>query len=235
MHTDKTSNWEISKRFSRRAGRPLHRANALAFSVFTAVWFGVSSLSADMVKIELPPETVSFRPAPGVEIANGQCLTCHSVDYVLTQPPEPKAFWETEVKKMNKLYGAQVPEDQIEPLVDYLTRNYGVETGGQPSAAPLANLDRVSAAAPVADAEAFAKQYGCLSCHNVNVKVVGPAFKDVAAKYRNDPKAVEKITKQIHHGGSGKWGPVIMPPFPMVTDAQAQMLARWILSQGAGG
>ena len=61
------------------------------------------------VKIELPPETISFKLAPGSEIANGQCLTCHSVEYVSTQPPMPRAFWAGSVKKMMDKYSAPVP------------------------------------------------------------------------------------------------------------------------------
>lgn len=73
-------------------------------------------------------------------------------------------------------------------------------------------------------------KYACLACHKIDVKVVGPAFKEVAAKYRDDPAAFSKITEQIRHGGSGKWGSAVMPPFPMVTDEQAHRLAEWILS-----
>ena len=194
---------------------------------------GALPLSAGVLKIELPRETLSFKTAPGAELANGQCLTCHSVDYVLTQPPEPRAFWDTEVKKMKKVYGAQIPDDQVEPLADYLAQNYGAQTNNVPAVVPAANAPAAPAVASAADVEAFAKKYGCLSCHGVNVKIVGPAFKDVAAKYRGDPEAFDKIAQQIHNGGSGKWGPVIMPPFPMVSDAQARMLAAWIMSQGA--
>ncbi len=192
-------------------------------------------LGAGEVKIELPPETASFKSAPGLELANAQCLTCHSVDYVLTQPPEPRAFWLVEVKKMGKLYGAQIPDNEVGPLADYLARNYGTETNGGPTLAPAANPQPVSATTAPVSVETLATRYGCLNCHKVNVKVVGPAFKAVAAKYRNDPAAVDKIVHQIHTGGSGKWGPVIMPPFSMVSDPEAKMLARWIMSQDTGG
>ena len=191
-------------------------------------------LGAGELQIELPPETVSFKPAPGLELANAQCLTCHSVDYVLTQPPEPRAFWLAEVKKRGKLYGAQIPDSEVEPLADYLARNYGTETNGEPSVAPAANSQSAPGANAPVSVETLATRYGCLNCHKVNAKVVGPAFKDVAAKYRNDPDAVDKIVHQIHTGGSGKWGPVIMPPFSMVSDAEAKMLARWIMSQDPG-
>jgi cytochrome c551/c552 len=192
---------------------------------------GGLALNAGEFEIKLPLETVSFKPAPGLEMANAQCLTCHSVDYVLTQPPEPRAFWAREVEKMKKVYGAPIPNDELEPLAEYLARNYGTETDGKSAIAPAANPQPAAAATGVVGVEMLATRYGCLNCHKVNVKVVGPAFKDVAAKYRNDPAAIDKIVHQIHTGGSGKWGPVIMPPFPMVSDTEAKMLAGWIMGQ----
>src|SRR5690349_16303892 len=80
------------------------------------------------VKITLPAETGVFKPGPGSEVANGQCLPCHSVDYVTMQPPMPRAFWAASVKKMREKFGAEIPEDQAELLVNYLVRNYGTES-----------------------------------------------------------------------------------------------------------
>ena len=75
-----------------------------------------------------------------------------------------------------------------------------------------------------------AAKYGCLGCHSVNAKLVGPSYRDIAAKYSHETEARARIAEQIHKGGSGKWGPVIMPPFPMVSDAETKALADWILS-----
>ncbi len=78
------------------------------------------------LKIELPAETASLKTAPGSDLAAAQCGTCHSFDYVSTQPPgKPLAFWKAEVEKMKKVYGAQIADDQIEPIAQYLTRAYG--------------------------------------------------------------------------------------------------------------
>lgn len=177
--------------------------------------------------IHLPPETGAFKQAPGAEIANGQCLTCHSVEYVIIQPPMQRAFWLAEVKKMQQRYGAQFPDSQVEPVVDYLTRNYGVTTNASALAqTPAVTMDSHLAAG---DAQQIATKYGCLGCHNPSMKVVGPAYRDIAAKYKTDPQALAKIEQQIHKGGSGKWGPIIMPPFPQVTAAETKVLANWIL------
>ena len=192
------------------------------------------ALGAAMVKIELPPETASFRPGAGSELANGQCLVCHSVEYVTTQPPLPATFWTAEVKKMRDTFGASLSEAQVQPLVAYLTRNYGV--GTNPPAGPVGTDVGASPAAPNASTaasggEAVATKYFCLSCHGISVKIVGPAYTDIAAKYKQDPQAPARIAEQIHNGGSGKWGSVVMPPFPMVTEAETKELAAWILSR----
>jgi sulfite dehydrogenase (cytochrome) subunit B len=82
-----------------------------------------SLFAADSWK--LPPETVKLKPGPGVELATGQCLLCHSADYIGTQPRLTRAGWEASVKKMKEKYGAPIPADKTAALVDYLVANYG--------------------------------------------------------------------------------------------------------------
>ncbi len=76
----------------------------------------------------------------------------------------------------------------------------------------------------------LAKRHGCLSCHQVERKVVGPAYKDVAKKYKGDAKAEAHLVQVIQKGGKGVWGNVPMPPNPKVSEADAKALAAWILS-----
>lgn len=79
-------------------------------------------------------------------------------------------------------------------------------------------------------AEALAKNSGCLGCHSVDKKVVGPAYKDVAAKYRTDKTAEAKLIEKVKKGGSGAWGQIPMPANPQVKDADVKTLVLWILS-----
>ena len=86
-------------------------------------------------------------------------------------------------------------------------------------------------AAPVAQAdEAMAKKYNCTACHQVDKKVVGPAYKDVAKKYKGQAGADAKLAEKVTKGGSGVWGPVPMPPNAAVPDADIKKLVAWILS-----
>lgn len=84
--------------------------------------------------------------------------------------------------------------------------------------------------AAVAD-EALIKSKACIACHSVEKKIVGPAFKDIAAKRRDEPDAVQLLSEHIRKGSRGVYGPVPMPPNTRVNEAEAKQLAEWILSQ----
>jgi cytochrome c len=84
-------------------------------------------------------------------------------------------------------------------------------------------------AAPVWANKELATQKACLACHTVDKKLVGPSYADVAKKYAGQKDAEAVLVANIKKGGSGKWGPVPMPPQAALTDAEAQTLAAWIL------
>jgi hypothetical protein len=94
---------------------------AFLFALVTSAAF----VFANAVTITLPPETDTYKSAAGVELMKQNCLMCHSVEYVATQPRMPRKFWEATVKKMKDKYGAPVPDAQVSALVDYLSANYG--------------------------------------------------------------------------------------------------------------
>jgi cytochrome c len=77
---------------------------------------------------------------------------------------------------------------------------------------------------------ALATSKNCLACHAIDKKLVGPAYKDVAAKYAGQKDAVDKLSAKIMKGGSGVWGPVPMPANTQVNEAEAKKLAAWVLT-----
>ncbi len=80
--------------------------------------------------------------------------------------------------------------------------------------------------------QALAQKSGCLLCHAVDKKVMGPSYKDVAAKYKGQADAEAKLVAKVAKGGSGTWGPVPMPAnSPKVSDADIKTLVKWILAQ----
>lgn len=86
------------------------------------------------------------------------------------------------------------------------------------------------AAMPALAQQELAQKKNCLACHAVDKKVIGPAYKDVAAKYAGDKDAVAKLTQKVLKGGSGVWGQVPMPPNTQVSEAEAKQLVQWVLS-----
>jgi cytochrome c len=95
----------------------------------------------------------------------------------------------------------------------------------------LAALGLAVAAGPVFAQAELAKQKNCLACHATDKKLVGPSYKDVAAKYKADKDAPAKLAKKIREGGVGVWGQVPMPANPQVNEQEAASLAKWVLSQ----
>jgi cytochrome c len=88
----------------------------------------------------------------------------------------------------------------------------------------------LSAAPAFASAE-LAKAKNCMACHAVDKKLVGPSYKDVAAKYAGQGDAAAVLATKIQKGGVGAWGQIPMPPNPQVNDADAKALATWVLGQ----
>ncbi|MGJ7518022.1 c-type cytochrome [Pseudomonas baetica] len=196
-----------------------------------------ATVSAAPLSITLPPETAKFKPStlPGYALAQQKCSTCHSADYINFQPPGMSlAQWTAEASKMQHVYGAPISDQDVSIIGAYLAVTYGTAQAsdaevqaasnpptGQPPAASVAK----------ADATALLQNNSCLSCHAIDHKVVGPAYRDVAAKYAKDPQALAKVTASIQHGGSGKWGDIPMPPFAQLNPDDLQSLATFILNQ----
>lgn len=93
----------------------------------------------------------------------------------------------------------------------------------------ILSLALVAAPAAFASQE-LAQKKNCMACHAVDKKLVGPAYKDVAAKYAKDKDAYKKLAEKIIKGGSGVWGPVPMPANGQVSPAEAETLAKWVLT-----
>ena len=94
----------------------------------------------------------------------------------------------------------------------------------------VAALAAAFAVLPAAANLELAQKSGCTACHAVDKKVVGPSYKEVAAKYKNDKGAPAKLEKKVKEGGSGVWGQVPMPPNSFVSDADIKTLVKWVLS-----
>jgi len=93
------------------------------FSVLAAALLIPISFAAE--EWELPLDQPPLKPGPGMEVVATNCQICHSSDYISTQPPLNRTTWSATVQKMREKYGAQVPTNQVEQIVDYLAATYG--------------------------------------------------------------------------------------------------------------
>ncbi len=97
-------------------------------------------------------------------------------------------------------------------------------------AASAATLGLMLAGTVQAD-EKLAQANGCMTCHQMDKKVLGPSYKEVAAKYRGKADAAAALSKKVKEGGKGVWGDMVMPPNAHVKDADIQAIVKWILTQ----
>lgn len=95
----------------------------------------------------------------------------------------------------------------------------------------LAAAAAIPASFPASASEELAKKHACLACHATDRKLVGPSYKEVAAKYRSDPSAEARLVDKVKKGSQGTWGQVPMPPNASVPDGDVRALVKWILSQ----
>jgi cytochrome c5 len=143
---------------------------------------------------------------------------------------------------------ADLADVEVQRAVVYMANKSGANFRELP--APSAGAVATVAAAPIAaaaaatppasstpagpldlkSAEAMMQRDGCAACHAIDKKIVGPAYQDVAAKYRGDKDAQTKLVQKVKAGGSGVWGAVPMPANPQVSDSDITALVSWILT-----
>ncbi len=121
---------------------------------------------------------------------------------------------------------AQAPLESIKSSVPV------VAPVAAPAAAAAAAKPEVKSEAAVSavDALALAKKQGCMVCHAIDKKIVGPGWRDVAAKYRGDATAEARLVNKIAKGGGGAWGSMPMPAHPQISEADRSTLARFVLN-----
>jgi cytochrome c551/c552 len=212
--------------------------NKIIRSVFSIMILMFAAIvTAEPRTIELPADLSKLRESelPGYTIALQKCGICHSADYINYQPPgQSLAQWTAEMKKMQHSYGAPISDDEVKIIGAYLAVAYGsakiddadviaVSALSKPAAKPTSKTAAI-------DVDALLNNNACLGCHAIETKVVGPAFRDVAAKYKGNANAKAAVTQSIKAGGSGKWGAMAMPPMAGLSDAEAGALADYVLA-----
>src|SRR5215472_13857173 len=181
----------------------------------------------------------------GEQVYQAVCKTCHETGLAGAPKFGDKAAWAPRIKTgVNALYtsaingknamppkggNAALTDVELQRAVVFMANHAGAsfkepEAPAAPAAAaPGAPLD-------MASGTAMMQKDGCAACHAVDKKIVGPAYQDVAAKYKGDKDALTKLVQKVKTGGSGVWGEVPMPANAQVPDADVKALVSWILT-----
>jgi cytochrome c551/c552 len=156
----------------------------------------------------------------GVELTTARCAICHDAQHI-TRTKLSRGEWEFNIKNMIER-GAPIAPNEIAPILEYLSTYYNRDVAAPAPSAAASDAD------PVAR---LLSANVCTACHAIDKRLVGPSFKEVAAKYSSDNTAPARLAAKIKQGGSGMWGAVPMPPNAAVSDADLQQLIIWILRQ----
>ncbi|MEO6076430.1 MAG: c-type cytochrome [Dokdonella sp.] len=213
------------------------KAKAVIVSL-ACLGLALATATASSKEITLPADHSALRTSnlPGYGLAQQKCGICHSADYINYQAPGlSQAQWTAEVTKMQHSYGAPLEEQEIASIGAYLAVAYGSAKATDASviaASPSANVaSRIEQPTATIDVAVLLDSNACSTCHAVDKKVVGPAFHEIAARYKAVSDANVKVAASIRNGGVGRWGDVPMPPMPALTEAQINALAAYVLKQ----
>jgi cytochrome c551/c552 len=194
-------------------------ATAAAF-LLLAAGIAVAPLSAQ----EDAPRTLI--PGKGSDLTTARCATCHDARHI-TRAKLSRGQWEDNVQNM-KERGAPMAPHEMPIIVEYLATYYNSMTA-PPSPDPAAASFGLDAGGD--PAQQLLNAHACMACHTLDKRVVGPSFREVAAKFAGDAGAAALLARKIREGGAGNWGNVPMPPHPQVPDADLGQMVAWILQQ----
>jgi cytochrome c551/c552 len=160
---------------------------------------------------------------PGSTLTENKCRICHELQHI-RRAPLSRGEWADNLRNM-KERGTPMTDAEMAVILDYLSTYYNRE---KPAPPPSPDTSVSSTENP---AEKILNAQGCAGCHALDARVVGPSFKEVAARYGKDPQAAGKLRDKIKSGGQGAWGQVPMPPNPTLSDADLDQLVGWVLQQ----
>ena len=198
-------------------------AAGCAAAAVAAAW--VMSIAIPVAPVraqEATPPSKTLIPGKGAELTMQRCAVCHDITHV-TRSRLSREEWEDNIKVMIAR-GMPIEPHEIPIVVEYLSTYYNRDK--PPPAAEA--VGETSAAAPV---ERMLATHGCTACHAMDKKLIGPAFREVASRYRDQADAAARLAKKVKEGGAGAWGPVPMPPHPQVSDDDLTRIAAWVLQQ----
>jgi cytochrome c551/c552 len=166
-------------------------------------------------------------PGKGSELTTARCATCHDAQHI-TRTRLSRGEWEYNIKNMIER-GAPIAPPEIPIILEYLATYYNRDSVAPPPDPAQASfgLDAGSGD-PV---EKLLAANACIACHTLDKPIVGPSFRDVAAKYAGEADAPVRLTKKVREGGAGVWGSVPMPPNAAIAEGDLAQIVSWVLRQ----
>jgi len=184
------------------------------------------TVKAEIVSISLPIDNTKLKPLalPGYGLAQSKCHLCHSVDYVMYQPPEMDLKeWTGEMYKMRNEYGAPISMDEAKVIAAYLSVAYGSEKETNEeiiALTKLANTKKIYNPENL-DVQSLLSDNNCLTCHK---DANASSIKDIGAKYEGTDNAVDRLGAAIKHGALGM-------PKPPINRHESEAIAKYILEE----
>jgi cytochrome c len=161
-------------------------------------------------------------PGPGSTLTENKCGICHELQHI-RRTPLSRGEWADNLRNM-KERGTPMNDAEMAVILDYLATYYNRD-----KPAPAPSEDTLSRSSdPVKQA---LEKNACVGCHAVDARIVGPSFREIAARYAGDASAAARLGQKIRAGGQGAWGQVPMPPNPGLSEADLQVLVDWVLKQ----
>lgn len=160
---------------------------------------------------------------PGSTLTESRCIICHELAHI-TRAQLSRGEWSDNLRNMRER-GAPLTDAEIAVILEYLATYYNRD---RPAPAPSADTLAAGGDDPV---QRLLNANACNGCHAPDKRVVGPSFREVAARYAGDPEASGRLATKIRTGGQGVWGQVPMPPASGLTDTDLKTLVGWVLGQ----
>ena len=162
----------------------------------------------------------TLTPGKGADLTSARCGICHDVTHI-TRGKLSRGEWQDNVRNMLER-GAPIDPAEVPVIIDYLATYYNRDAEAPPPEAAPAGGDPV---------QRLLAANACTGCHGVAQKIVGPSFREIAARYAGDKTASTKLGAKIKSGGAGNWGTIPMPAHASLSGAELAQLVGWILTQ----
>ena len=159
---------------------------------------------------------------PGSTLTENKCKICHELQHI-RRTPLSRGEWGDNLRNMRER-GTPMSDVELALILDYLSAYYSRDPAPPPAPDTLAG----GGSDPVAR---LLESHACSGCHNLEQKVVGPSFREIARRYAGDAGAAARLAVKVRSGGAGVWGVVPMPPAAGISEPELAQLIAWVLAQ----